>query len=343
MSLKIFIIFSLILLVATVLPIWDLKESAIDLLDNTEHTHEYIIHESSMYSLKVSLKKNISINDGNIIHNNYATIYEYVSENNPQVSISERSVEYENIESFYKLTDLRVLCPQKNFNVINLNDNLNEIQFNNWTNENSWDLKCYYHRMGYFLVYYLMNGKNQIQAYKESTKSWEIYNDIQIGDEIYDFKLENKGETGDFAGPFAFMALIKDNNYIKIFGSKYKFSNDGISLDVNTTIELLESKSNNKGYFNTENNTFYYFSYNNISDFSSGYSTTPPGDDYLISSEITFRKNTRNPFEFFDEVEIKEINFLMHNKYCYYIVIIQYIIKIIIKHITVFSILFLIK
>lgn len=189
MSLKIFIIFSLILLVGTVLPIWDLKESAIDLLDNTEHTHEYIIHESSMYSLKVSLKKNISINDGNIIHNNYATIYEYVSENNPQVSISERNVEYENIESFYKLTDLRVLCPQKNFNVINLNDNLNEIQFNNWTNENNWDLKCYYHRMGYFLVYYLMNGKNQIQAYKESIKSWEIYNDIQIGDEIYDFKL----------------------------------------------------------------------------------------------------------------------------------------------------------
>ena len=102
-------------------------------------------------------------------------------------------------------------------------------------------------------------------------------------------KLKNRESNSDFKGPFSFMALIKDNNNIKLFSSKYKFDDGQISLDSSSTpspstIELLESKTNTKGYFDNNNNSFYYFTYNDVSDFSSGYSINPPGDDYTTTS-----------------------------------------------------------
>ena len=57
--------------------------------------------------------------------------------------------------------------------------------------------------------------------------------------------------------------------------------------------------------------------YNNVSDFISGYSLNPPTNDFTIDS-VTFKNNEKSPFEFYDDVEIKEMNFLLNNKYVYY-------------------------
>ena len=325
-NMKIFINFIIIVFGFSLVPIWDFKESSIDLL-GTNNNYEYTILESSMYSLKSILKKKIIRNNGKIIHQNYLSVSEYVKNNGDESLnpiLTEKEVQFENIESFYKLDDFKIICPQGNHNPIYINTNLNEITFTNWVKYDYWDLKCYYHRMRYFLVYYLINGKNQVQAYKESDKTWNIYNNIQIPDEIYDFKLINKeDEKGTDTGPYAFMAIIKDNNYIKLFGSKYKFNDDGeISLDTSTSstpLNLIESKSNTKAYFDSGNTTnFYYFTYNDASDFSSGYSTKPPGNDYAVSDSVTYKNNERNPLKFFDEVEINEFNFMSYNKYAYY-------------------------
>jgi hypothetical protein len=58
--------------------------------------------------------------------------------------------------------------------------------------------------------------------------------------------------------------------------------------------------------------------YNNASDFISGYSETIVGNDYSIPDNFKFINNAKSPFEFMDEVEIKEMNFLPYNKYAYY-------------------------
>ena len=265
MNKKILIFLNLLVSAVSLVPIWNLKNFSIDLLNNGNIfvlTKEY----SRMYDLKITMKKNITKSDGKITHENTVTITQYSSntDNTGSVIVPETRVEYESIESFYKLTDLKLICPSRNFNPINLNNNMNEYVFNNWTKDDYWDLKCYYHRTGFFLVYYLINGNNEIQAFKESTKTWVKYDNIQIYDEIYDFKLVNKEDNEN--GPFAFMALIKDKDYIKIFGSKYNFG-DGISLEANTTKELIQAKSNTKAYFKSSDNNFYYFTYNNVSDF----------------------------------------------------------------------------
>ena len=318
MNMKFLIFFYLIVFVFTLLPIWDLKNSSIDLLNTGDCSHEYTILNTRMYDLTTTLKKKITRNNGKITQVNTIKIIEHISDTETSEIIPETNVEFENIESFYKLNGLKVLCPQRNFNLVDINNNLNTIEFSDWTKDDYWDLKCYYHRMGYFLVYYLINGNNEIQAFKESNQTWLKYDSIQIYDEMYDFKLINKEYGSSYNGPFSFMALIKDNNYIKLFSSKYKF-NGGISLDTNTTKELIESKMHTKGYFNSDsNNNFYYFTYNNILDFSSGYSTNPPGSDYSIIDSVTIQNNDRNPFEFLDEVEIREINFVANNKYAYY-------------------------
>ena len=57
--------------------------------------------------------------------------------------------------------------------------------------------------------------------------------------------------------------------------------------------------------------------YNNASDFTSGYSTTTTSDYHNIGG-VEVKINTESPFEYVDEVEIKEMNFLLYNKYIYY-------------------------
>ena len=294
---KILIYFNLFVFAYSLVPLWNFENSTIDLL--TSDNAEYTVLESSMYSLKSILKKKITRSNGEIQHENYLTVYEYIDNDghiNPNPIFGEKKVDFENIESFYKLGSSKIICPKGKYNPLYINvNNLEEKTFTNWTNNDDWDLKCYYHRKGYFLAYYLINGNNEVQAYKEGDTSWHIYDSIQICDEIYDFKLINKKENSqpnEDNGPYPFMAVIKDNNYIKLFGSKYKFDDNGISLDsTGDTVDLIEAKSNTKAYFHIgENTDFYYFTYNNASDFSSGCSSNPPGDDYAVTDSVSKQK-----------------------------------------------------
>ena len=64
---------------------------------------------------------------------------------------------------------------------------------------------------------------------------------------------------------------------------------------------------------------FYYFTYNNVSDFVSGYSNTHihAGEGNYANS-FSATKNTDSPLTFVDNVEIKEINFIPGTKNVYY-------------------------
>ena len=229
---KIFIYFNLLVFVFPLVPIWDFKSSSIDLL-GTGNTVKYTILENTMYYLKSILEKEITRNNGEITHQNYLTIFENIGNDaNPNFVelLSKTPVSFEYIESFYKLGNLYILCPQGNFTPLNITNNMKGITFDDdWIKDNKCDLKCYYHRMGYFLVYYLINGQNEVKSYDENSKKW-IDADIQIYEEMYDFKLENKDYGSTNTGPFPFMAIIKDNNRIKLFSSKYRDLQTGIYL-----------------------------------------------------------------------------------------------------------------
>ena len=71
------------------------------------------------------------------------------------------------------------------------------------------------------------------------------------------------------------------------------------------------------------NHIFYYFTYNNVSDFISGYSNSyfdfSSRETYRSSIDsISITQNSDSPFSFTDEVEIKEMNFIRSTQYVYY-------------------------
>ena len=72
--------------------------------------------------------------------------------------------------------------------------------------------------------------------------------------------------------------------------------------------------------FKNNSEEFYFIPYNNISDIITGYSINTT-NDYGNLNPIKVLINEENPFNFIDdinEIEIKEMEFLLFNKYIYY-------------------------
>ena len=144
MKLFIIIFLNLIFNIFSILPIWNLKSSSTDLLGSESNAeHEYIIANRFMYQLTLTLKKKITRNNGDISHQNYLTINEITT-------ISNKTVTYENVESFYGTSNsdnpnIYILCPRGKFNPIDLSDansnNHADISFDSWITSENWDLK----------------------------------------------------------------------------------------------------------------------------------------------------------------------------------------------------------
>ena len=304
---KLFIFINLIFLSFSILPNWNLHSSSKNLLESS-NTHEYTITDRNMYNLHALLKKTITrSNDGTISHQNKL----YIDNDDKGV------VSFENIESFYKKNDdgRQLLCPMGSYDPINL-VGMQEIT-NGIDKNEKWNLKCYNHNAGYFFVYYFNNGEKQVYDLTiDSVYIW--YEHLQLHRELYDFKLVNMVD-GNTLPSYPMCALIKWDGYIQFLATAYQINdkaNVGRALDKNKP--LIEAKTYSKGCFKNGENDFYYFTYNDISDFSSGYSTkTVSGEDYY-DNNVEVSNNNNSPFEFIDEVEIEDIDFLIYSKYVYY-------------------------
>ena len=92
---------------------------------------------------------------------------------------------------------------------------------------------------------------------------------------------------------------------------------NSIQMDDNTI--LIKAKAYTQSSIDSTY-YFYYFTYNNVSDFSSGYSDNPiitSQDSYVNSVSIT-NNSDNSPLAFLDNVEIKEIKFIPETRYAYY-------------------------
>ena len=317
MKLAIYLFLISFLEVVSVLPVWNLKNTSIDLLPNrtTTEYHEYTIETRTMYNLATELKKKISRkSDLSVQHINNLKL------NN----VDKGAVSFEYFESYYLWSSNQILCPKGHHNPYKVNENnYEEIEYSSsWIKNNKIDLKCYYHRSGshHLLVYYLMNGENYFLEFSGTSLVENAKLSFNI-EEIYDFKLKNREENeGEYSNSqYAFMALVKSEDYIKLIGTYLRFNDDSQSMD--SSKNLIKAKKYSQGYFNAvyENNEIYYFTYNNISDFCSGYSTsTVTSPNYNDISGVNVQNNCDSPFEFGDEMEIQQMDFMLYNQYVYY-------------------------
>ena len=324
----------LIIEIYSILPAWNLVALSIDTLEISNPYTYLIDHRDWIYGSSDELTKTIKKEtNGNITHSNIFKIYEYHWSN----LLYNGTVDFEAVESFYnsgdhtknKISSL-IICPRGNYNPLKITytSSYSELPFlSDWIKTDKFDLKCYFHRSqdGHFLVHYLMNKENYLLELDSS----DILNTIEQYrldvEEMYDFKLLNRESEyyNDHAYPF--IGLAKKIGYLCLIGTKINFYTPG-SQTITNLREIIPIKNHTQAYFHVYHfdNSFYYFTYNDIHDFVSGYSTNSIANvaypSYVEIDGVVWVNNEVSPFEFLDEVEIIKMENIFNYRYIYYII-----------------------
>ena len=119
-------------------------------------------------------------------------------------------------------------------------------------------------------------------------------------------------------------SLLKDGN-LKLFGTtlRMNYNDHNVNRQNPADSKNVENvKQYTQAYFDNDNkNIFRFFTYNDVSDFQSGYYTINVDTSNYDSNNFkinTCNFNSESPLSFVDNVEIKEMNFIRGTKYVYY-------------------------
>ena len=302
----------LIFQVLCVIPEWDLSEAGNDLLgSSTEVT--YRIYEKNNLKMEKVIKKNRQT--GEITTENYITIDNI-----------RKKVNFEQVESSYYFFNRQIICPKGKYHPYDFTNGV-EYPPKDFDEGENWDLSCYHEPdVKYLLVFYSMNGSHK-NVYLTTTNANEPvwYGGISINNvEIYDYLL--KFTAIDQTKNYQMMGLLKKESNIELRYLELTLQegdkNQYFTLKNNKTIIDAGKYSQATFKHSSNNDYFYYFTYNNISDLNTGY--TPNAIDTSTKSEYSSIDNIQNTknnvpnLEFFNDMEIEEMNFLLDNKFLYY-------------------------
>jgi len=299
-------------LIRSPIPNWDLDGQSISITSN----ERIPIYSKYGYNKNVLLEKEINIEGDTVTTRNVLTI-----------DSIEKEVAFEDIESHYANKygiSGAFVCPKGKFHPFIFETEQEMKPDNNIFSEvRDWDLKCFDHQTNHFLMLYLPN--EYFSFYSKCNNNCNENEIKRFGySEFLDFTLEdgNNGENYKYRFPI----LLKDGNYLKIVASSLVMNYGSGNVDKNDVggnKEIIEAKNYIQACFDKDNNNnFYYFTYNDISDFSSGYydislDTTNYANNNAISIN-NYKQNTNSPLSFIDNVEIREMKFIKGTKYVYY-------------------------
>ena len=303
----IFFIYKIVFISASI-PNWNLDSLSVDLFTSSStETYEYILQTRGNYVLK----KEITKTNGKLTSVNKLTF----NLHDPWVT---RTVEFDGIESDYhwELGVERLVCPKGKFHPYNFYDNSYIIP-PYFVEQGDWDLSCYKHDTGYFLLFYSNNGDYSLY-YKKGDNA--IARSPALSFDVFSYKFpeyESKGHN--YAYKFPSIQERDGNLLVSGYGLTMNPAESQINgQEPNKNTVLTKAKSHTQAYID-DNYYFYYFTYNNVSDFSSGYSTNYlnlGSNNYAESFNPT--KNDESPLSFVDNVEILEMKFISGTRDIYY-------------------------
>ena len=301
-----YILFFKLISVFSIVPLWNFKNSAINLLSNSD-THTYIICDRENYNMRIKLEKTI-------------TKGTKISETN-RIYIDGKDrgeTNWEDIESFYNINNAKYICPKgKYFMYIDTGESFKEMIPNDFTDEGDWELKCYYqNKEGYIFVTFL-NKYSTIYVYNiNGPNKWE--NKIRIEQGLYDYKwtTEMKNDNHEYL----MKGIILKGNNIILQSIMFTIKSDYLGLnEVGTNKLIFKSLKYSNSYFNLYNYNFYFMTYNSISDFTSGYYNESGEITMENMGEVKISLNNGTPLEFIDNnISIKYLNFTRNTKYVFY-------------------------
>lgn len=181
-----------LLFIFSSVPNWDLEYVSVDLFSSSSDTqYEYKLYENSGYVLK----KIITKEDGKI-----KSVNKLIFTENSETYTQE--VAFENIESTYyeQLGARRLVYPRGKFHPYNLVSNSYIIP-SGFVDEGNWDLSCYRHETGYFIIFYTNNG-DYSAYYKKADNA--ITRTLAVSFEFFTYKLPeclNKGHNYKYRLP----------------------------------------------------------------------------------------------------------------------------------------------
>ena len=296
-----------------IIPEWNITTAGDDLL-GTSTEKEILVNYRDMYEAQVKMiKKLIKNSSGSITYENYI-----------QIGVTKRQVKFEHIESVYNRLNRYIICPRGAHHPYDFSNNV-ELKPNNFEGKN-WNLTCYLHEVDnhhkFLLVFYHMNGNN-INAYLTNTNSHIEWSDApkiaqnQIY-ELYDYKLDKDNGVDS---TYKMMAFLKDGTNLRL-GSVNMLLKEG---DQSSSVTHLSDKNQYKlkayseGFFSNYTGYFYFMTYNNISDFTTAF-TTKEASDYTNVDTMEMKTNNLTDLEFLgDDVEIEKMRFMLSSKFLYYI------------------------
>ena len=295
------------------IPNWDFNNQSISLDLSSSEGYGYTIYNKSLYNIQVTLRKSIKIKNGEVVSKNYLK----VGANN------EIEVDFEDIDSHYtnKYGYDILICPKGKFHPYDFNGK-NFIVPSGFVDNGEWDLRCYDHYSGHFLVFYFQNKNYNFYSYCYYTCENKIKRIEIFKPQLYDFKLENL-DTNTINYEYKFPTIENDYGYLKFRAKASTMNKNDANVnrnDKNGEKKIIQVKSYTQAYFEN-NNSFHYFTYNNNTDFSSGYykhSSDFLTDNSLSASSISIIENSRSPLSFIDNVDIEEMKFIVGTKYVYY-------------------------
>ena len=298
-----------ILFIHSPIPNWDINGISVNLFSSSssDTTYNHSLYNDAVYALTKTITKNA---DGTLSSQNHLT-------HNSRT----RTVSFDGIKSYYynQLGCYELVCPKGSFHPYCFYSGTYIKPFRFVVYGGNWELSCYRHDTGYFLVFYIHNEDYALYYVKGNN---QYFKRSPSFNELYSYKLFESGNMGDNNYPYKFPSLQKRDGNLVISGYNLIMNSNentisGSQLDGSTTI--IKAKANTRGSIDYTY-YFYYFTYNNISDFSSGYSNhyiDISQGCYADSFSIT-NNYDNSPLNFIDNVEIKEIKFIPGTKFVYY-------------------------
>ena len=148
-NINVLILFFLFFQTNSVVPVWDFSSQSTELFSSQVSSYNYTIYESNSLSLDIKLEKVFNRANNIITHKNYLTIGETIQE-----------VEFEEIDSVYvnELDCSILICPKGKYHPYNFAGD-EFIVPDGFKENDDWELKCFKHDTGFFLVFYLNNNR----------------------------------------------------------------------------------------------------------------------------------------------------------------------------------------
>ena len=290
----------------SVIPNWNLTAVGENLM--TSNTYIRTV-EMEWYGTYVKLEVIFTKENGTIKKHNKVTI-----------GSKSQDVEFDDIQSFYEIHKKYYICPKGNFHVYDFDANKYIIPKNFKDKEGTkFELKCQYQKeSATFIVVYLMNA--DYSMYVVYIRDGESIDNMKkmsfFPQETYDFKMRDKELSEN--KKYLMLTLIKDGT-LKISRIEATFEENNQNFNQAGQKEVGKIRTYVQSYFQVSGkyHDFFYISYNSISDFWSGYTTIAPDYSYesIGKTQVESKKAS---FEFFEDVEIEEMNFLPYNRYVYY-------------------------